>query len=164
MTVVDVPVDTCQKTIGGCLHIIALPGSCGKSIGGLQIVGESFEFAECGTAVGDGPGRCTVTCTGIRPGGDVIVDFCIDEEEELVAQDRTTEGESVGIGMPVIYGKVGITHAGSLQRGTGEIGIEGTPELVGSALGDSIDTTTGETALTHVIRRDGDGHLFEGIK
>ena len=66
--------------------------------------------------------------------------------------------------MTIIYSKHGVSYAVTLQRSAGDIGIDTTLELVGTTLGDSVDTTTGKSALTNVIRGDGDGHLIQSVE
>ena len=66
--------------------------------------------------------------------------------------------------MTIVYRQGGIPYPRTFQTGGGDIRIGTALELVGTTLGDSIDTTTGETALTNVIRGDVDSHLLNGIQ
>ena len=164
MVIVDVPVYTGQDTIGGCLDVVTLPGACGETIGILQIAGKTVEFLNLRTAVGVGVRKRSVTSTSNRSGNDVVLVFTIQEEEQLVLDNRATEGCTVSIGVTIVDIEHGISYPVTFQRGTCKIGIEATFELIGTTLCNGVDTTTGESALTNVIRRDGDGHLIQRVE
>ena len=66
--------------------------------------------------------------------------------------------------MSIIDRQRDITHLIALERGIGKIGIGRTFELVCATLGNSIHATTCKSTLTHIVRRDGDGHLLKGIE
>ena len=58
----------------------------------------------------------------------------------------------------------GRTNLISLQGRTGEEGISGTLEGVGTTLGNRIDATTSKSALAHIVWGDRNGHLVEGLE
>ena len=66
--------------------------------------------------------------------------------------------------MTIVYGQCGRGHTCTLQRGTGEIGIGRTLELVGTTLRDGVDATTCESALTDVVRGNRNRHLIQGVE
>ena len=65
--------------------------------------------------------------------------------------------------MTIGYREIDIAHLATLQRRAGEVGIGGTLEGVGTALGDGIHATARKSALAHIVRGDRDGHLVEGV-
>ena len=164
MVIVDVPVYTGQDTIGRRLDVVTLPGTCGETIGILEIAGETVEFLDQRTAVGVRVRKRSVTSTGNRSGNDVVLVFTIQEEEQLVLDNRATECCAVSVGVTIIDIEHGVSYTVTFQRGTCKIGIEATFELIGTTLRNGIDATTGESTLTNVIRRDGDGHLIQRVE
>ena len=79
------------------------------------------------------------------------------EEEELVLDDRTADGETVGLGhlLLVLCAVLDIgSRGGTDEILVEEVGICRTLEGVGTRLGDGVDRTSGETGLTDVERSD----------
>ena len=166
MVVVDVPVHTSQDSISRRLNIITLPRAGSQAIGLLHIRRQALQFFKRRTTIGILIIlRSAISiCTGSRTSSQIVLNFTIDEEEQLVLDNRATKGCTKGIGMTIVNRQGRRTYAVTFQRGAGEIGI-GTPlEIVSTTLGDSIDTTTCESALTNVIRSDRDSHLIQCVK
>ena len=164
MVVIDVPVQTGQDTVSRCLHVVTLPGTSGQTIGLLHVVRETLQLLELRTTVGRSVRCRTVTGEGVRTNSHVILILTVHEEEQLILDDRTAEGQTISIIVTVIHGEYGVGDTVTLQRSTGDVGIKATLELVGTTLGDSVDTTTGESALTNVVRGDRDGHLIQSVE
>ena len=92
----------------------------------------------------------------------------VGEEEEFVLDDRSTQGNThVILSLLLILRR--ITRSIQIRiLGTDEvlvvaIVIGRTVELVGTALGDGIDGTTGETALSHIERSYRHLNLLDGL-
>ena len=91
----------------------------------------------------------------------------IGEEEELILDQRTTEGSAEGV----------VGHVAILSRSLAvvelilvgdhvtilEVRIDTSVKIVGTRLGDGIDSTTGETGLTHVERSDRNLQLVDSL-
>src|SRR4029077_5211504 len=85
------------------------------------------------------------------------------EEEELVLDNRATDP----------FAGVGRLEGKGIERGPRGLradvrlvavpGVERTSELVGSASGDRVDVGADEVALLHIVRRDADLHLLDGL-
>ena len=164
MVVVDVPVDTGEDAVGGRLDIIRLPGTQRQPIRVLQVIREPLQFTELRTMVCRRPGWGPISRTGRGTCRDIILYLAVDEEEQLILEDRTAESQSERVGMSVIHRQGVVAHTGTLQTRGCEISIDTALELIRSALGDGIDATARETTLTHIIGGDGDRHLVEGIE
>ena len=115
MVIVNVPVYTGQDTIGRRLDVVALPGTCGETIGLLQIAGEALEFLNLRTAVGGGVRKRSVTSTGNRTGNHIVFVFTIQEEEQLVLDNRATEGCTVSVGVTIVDIEHGISYTVTFQ-------------------------------------------------
>ena len=91
--------------------------------------------------------------------------FAVDEEEQLVLDDRSTQRETIGRGAVFLAGAIdrlvidGITlHVLVLV-----VDVSRTLESVGTRLRDGVHTTTDEVGLTHVVRRNHHLQLLNGI-
>ena len=88
----------------------------------------------------------------------------VDEEEELVLEDGTTESETVclllvGVRLSVLHA----VHAVAVHVLAGIVGISRTLESVGTRLGNSVDTAANEVALAHIEGSYHHLHLVDGI-
>ena len=115
MVVINVPVHTSQDTVSRCLHVVTLPGTCGEAIGLLQIAGEALEFLNLRTAIGVGVRKRSVTSTGNRTCNHVVLVFTIQEEEQLVLDNRATEGCTVSVGVTIVDIEHGISYTVTFQ-------------------------------------------------
>ena len=88
----------------------------------------------------------------------------VDEEEELILDDGTAHCETGRVVQGLAEGELGITYVVATELVVCEIIVHGSVELVGTALGDGVDGTTGEAALADIERSDADAHLLEGIQ
>ena len=66
--------------------------------------------------------------------------------------------------MPLGYGQPVVTNLLTLQVGTGQESIGHTLKGVGTTLGNRIHTTASKTTLTHIVRRNRNGHLIECLE
>lgn len=92
----------------------------------------------------------------------------VGEEEELVLDDWSSEGDThVILSLLLILWR--ITRAIEVRiLGTDEvlvvaIVVSRTVELIGTALGDGVDGTSGESALAHIERSHGNLNLLDGL-
>ena len=97
------------------------------------------------------------------------------EEEELVLDQRSADGETIGLvqlmrvfgtlgQVPVVQHLLGAARRGADQVFVEEMGIERTLDLIGTGLGDGVDRTARETALAYVEGGDHDLDLLDGIE
>ena len=103
-------------------------------------------------------------CQACRPGGHVVLVLAVHEEEELVPDDRASEGESVGVFRGLAAREVVVSDVNSLEVVVCQIGVGRTAELVVARTGHGVDGATGESALADVERRDGHRYLLECVE
>ena len=87
------------------------------------------------------------------------------EEEQFVLDDRAADGGTVGGHLEFL---AGLTDLGALYGVTAHVLVAvedvGTAtELVGTALGHSVHTTTDEVGLTNIVGRNNDLHLLDSL-
>ena len=88
------------------------------------------------------------------------------EEEEFVLDDGTADGHTglIGLLIGILVTLVAIGLGVTADEVLGiAITIDAAMELIGTGLGDSVDGTTGETALTHIEGSDAHLDLLDGF-
>ena len=95
----------------------------------------------------------------------------VSEEEQLVLNDRTTNANTGSVVdlLALVQalectGLIGYTVVSTLQELVLIVVVNSCLELVGTTLGNSVDCTTGETALTNVKRGDRDRDLLQSVE
>ena len=96
----------------------------------------------------------------------------VDEEEQLVSNDRTSNAHADGViqrfgeiqTVGIVAEFVFKTELGTDETVAGEVVIHADMPVVGTALGDSIDGTASEAAVTHIERSDVDGHGLKSVQ
>ena len=123
MVVIDIPVYSCQNTIGGRFQIIVLPWSCGQTILLRHKVRKALKFRETGSAIRGRIWSVAITCHYCRASNHIVLILTINEKEELILQDGATKGHTKGRVMAICNRKLNIANLTALQRRTGQIGI-----------------------------------------
>ena len=165
MIVVDVPVDTGQNTVGGRFQVIILPRTCGNTISVLHVGRQTLELGQLGATIRSRIGLVAAVISHHgRSSRHIILVLAVKEEEELILDNRSAKAQAKGAVMPLGYGQPVVTNLLTLQVGTGQEGIGHTLKGVGTTLGNRIHTTASKTTLTHIVRRNRNGHLIECLE
>src|SRR5207247_2867959 len=100
--------------------------------------------------------------TGTRFFG--ALDFSVDVEEELVFNQRAAHRAAALIVAEVrIRDDLRAGHRVALKRVVATKGVERSVKHIRATLGDGVDVRSGESAFTHVERRNGELKLRDGI-
>ena len=101
----------------------------------------------------------------------VHIILSVEEEEELVFDDRTTYGETNGVLEHVSIGEIGAVavsevaaELAALELVVLEVIVNGELPLVRTRLGSGLNSATHEARLTNVKRRDRDSHLIKSVE
>ena len=167
MLVGDVPVQACQQLV-----VILVGGEVRPRAGVVAVL--VLDVLRDGSHIGQRRTRqIVVGIVGAVLRGAPAVDnrrclhhFAVDEEEELVLQDRTAECEAVGC-LRVLGTCAGdglTVDSIATQVLVLVIDVGTALEGVGTRLRDSVDATTDEVCLTNVEGRDDHLHLLDGFK
>ena len=89
----------------------------------------------------------------------------VDKEEELVLDDGTAQGHTVGRHLEFL---ACLTNLRTLDCVTAHIlvaveEVSASAEGVGTTLGDGVQATTDKVGLTHIVGRDNNLHLLDGL-
>ena len=116
MVVIDIPVYSCQNTIGGRLQIIVLPWTCGQAILLRHKVGKALKFRETGSAIRSRIWSTAITSHYCRASNHIVLILTINKEEELILQDGATKGHTKGRVMTIGNRELNIANLITLQR------------------------------------------------
>ena len=91
--------------------------------------------------------------------------FTVHEEEQLVLDDRTTKGETVGSGLRLLTGTCNLLTLNSITLHVLILVVDVGTSLEGvrTRLGNGVHTTTNEVGLTNIIRRNHNLKFLNGI-
>ena len=174
MVLVDVPVQTSNQLPVGSTQRVTLVAT--RIVTELihQELLDLLHLSNGRTVVGS-----TVTPLGIligasltsRTGSLVHIVLEVSEEEQLVLNDRTTNANTgsvvdlLALVQALVHtGLIGYAIVSTLQSLVLIVVINGSLELIGTTLGNCVDSTTGETALTNVKRSDRDRDLLQSVE
>ena len=165
--IVDVPVDLRQDLIVLLIHIGEVADITGIVI--VLLLEELAHRLEVGIA---GAGDVALLICGTvltrekaGVGLSVILILCTGEEEELILDDRTAEGEAVGLLILIIeLGHIDVADLGTGHPLTTLVGVSGSGKDVGSGLGDGVDGGSGEVGETDIEGGDIDRHLLDSVE
>ena len=94
--------------------------------------------------------------------GDVLE---VDEEEQLVLDDRAAQGHTVGGGAVfVARAELQAVDRVAAHHLVAVIDVGAALERVGTGLGDGVDATADEVGLADIVRGDHDLHFLDGIQ
>ena len=164
--VVNVPVDAGEE-----LEVVLVgrevgPGTGVVAVLGLREVGHALEVVEPGA--GDVLVRIGLAVGAALPavgdGRDLDV-FGVDEEEELVLDDRAAKGEAIGrVAVDGAgAGDLLTVHGVTVQVLVAVVDVGRAAEGVGTGLGDGVDAAADEVGLTDIVRGDHHLHLLDGV-
>ena len=168
MLLADVPVQTGQSLEGLLVCREGGVGTCVIAISVLYVFGDGFEVF--GGTVGNLAVLVALTVGGCPPaavvwsGSDLgIFEAC--EEEELVLDDRTSEGgadRGVAIYVPC-GGYMLVLYGVTSHVLVPVVNVCASLEDVRTGLGDGVDTAADESGLAYVKRRDYHLHLLDCV-
>ena len=91
--------------------------------------------------------------------------FEVDEEEELVLDNRAAEAHARSIAERPVHRQLSVgTYAVAPELFIGKVVVQGECPFVGTALGHGIDGTSGKARLAHIERSDVHGHLLQSVQ
>ena len=132
------------------LHVVAHAGQVGERGARDVLVGNSDTVLRSTPHVHDGR---------------LLGHLTIDEEEQLVLDDRATDVGAIGSHLEFL---AGLTDLGAFYSITTHVlvaveDVGAATELVGTTLGNGVHTTTDEVGLTNVIGRDNNLQLLDSL-
>ena len=159
----DVPVDLGQDF----LVRLGVGGGLGDGVAPRDGRGIRFQASE----------NLGLNAAGRREGqlasvADAFVVFVVQEEEQLVADDRAAEGAAPGgalefrhdlLACEGQFAGIGPLQLHARQFVAAEVEVGGAVERIGAALGHGIDRRAGETRKADVVGGDLDGQLLDGV-
>ena len=157
VVVVDVPVDAGQQVEGIALHVAAA----------IALLDARKLVVLVGNLLDSGFAQVVARHAGIEAGGiALVVVFQVEEEEELVLGNGTTDVTTDGGSVLLCELILDVTTSGivaAVEVLVVVISVESGVEVVGTLLGDSVDTTAGETTLAHVEGSDHHLNLLDSV-
>ncbi len=162
---VDVPIQTSQNLVTRGLNRVVCITSR------IVVVGVDQEVAH-GLQIGYRRTLHTIRTKSVAiltrdrawAGCHVIFVLTIDEEEELVLDDRTTEANTIGVGVCILDVEGIVTGLVATQGAVLEEGVGRSAELVVTRTGHSVDGTTRKTTLTNIVGGYGHRNLLQCIE
>ena len=174
VVLVDVPVEASNQLPVGSAQRVTLVATRIVTELLLQELLHILHLCNGRTVIGS-----TVTPSGVligasltsRTGSLIHIVLEVSEEEQLVLNDRTTYANTgsvvdlLALVQALVHtGLIGNTIVSTLQSLVLIVVINGSLELVGTTLGNSVDSTTGKAALTNVKRGDRDRDLLQSVE
>ena len=175
MVFVDVPVQTSHNLVVGNLNRVVLVATGVVAILLCQVCFNLFHKLGSRTVklafvTGiNGPLVITSVCLAVLTGANIVLVLEVYEEEEFVFDDRTANIQTNGVAerlseAQLFYLAISSCVLGADKSVRSVVVVNGNFVLVGTALGYSVDSTTGETALTNIKGSDVYAHLIQSIQ
>ena len=164
MVIVDVPVDTSQEAVRWSLEVIPLPSASRQTVFILYKGRKAFKLIYLWATVSSSIRNSSIASQSCWARSYVVFYLAINIEEKLILQYRTSDRKSVSVSVSIVDWKRSSAHTRPLERCTCKISIGRALEIVGSALGYSINATTSKSALSHIVRRNRNSHLLQSIE